>query len=155
MRTRMHIIIVTAVLLATAGAWAQTEPCAQAGEKGSRCFDPQTVTTIRGTVVDTGGLGAALGLSGMIEIRVRTEQETLPVQLAPREYLDTQNTKVEQDDRVEVTGSRIIADNRPMIIAMEVRKGDQVLKLRDKQGHPLWLPPKKATGPQAGATAAP
>ena len=34
-------------------------------------------------------------------------------------------------DKVEVTGSRITYEGKPTIIAAEVKKGGQVLKLRD------------------------
>jgi hypothetical protein len=39
---------------------------------------------------------------------------------------------------VEVTGSRITYEGQPAIIAGEVKKGGQVLKLRDAAGVPAW-----------------
>jgi len=41
---------------------------------------------------------------------------------------------------VEVTGSRVSSRQGAVIVAGELRKGDQVLKLRDAQGVPLWPP---------------
>jgi len=41
-------------------------------------------------------------------------------------------------DKVEVTGSRIMYQGKPAIIAAEVKKSDQVLKLRDAAGIPAW-----------------
>jgi len=41
-------------------------------------------------------------------------------------------------DKVEVTGSRITYEGQPTIIAGEVKKGEQVLKLRDAAGVPAW-----------------
>jgi hypothetical protein len=35
-------------------------------------------------------------------------------------------------------GSRITFAGKPAIVAAEVKKGDQVLKLRDESGTPLW-----------------
>lgn len=35
-------------------------------------------------------------------------------------------------------GSRISFEGNPAIIAAEVKKGDEVLKLRDEKGVPFW-----------------
>jgi hypothetical protein len=39
---------------------------------------------------------------------------------------------------VEVKGSRVTFEGKPAIIAAEVKKGDEVLKLRDENGFPMW-----------------
>jgi hypothetical protein len=39
---------------------------------------------------------------------------------------------------VEVTGSRVTFRNKSAIIAAEVKKGDEVLRLRDSNGIPVW-----------------
>jgi hypothetical protein len=44
---------------------------------------------------------------------------------------------IAQEDKVEVTGSRVTYQGKPTIIAEEV-KGRQVLKLRDAAGIPVW-----------------
>lgn len=54
-----------------------------------------------------------------------------------------QNFKIEPQDRLEVKGSMIHGMEEPMFIATEVKKGDQVLKLRDDTGYPVWAPPRK------------
>jgi hypothetical protein len=46
--------------------------------------------------------------------------------------------KIEPGDRVEITGSRVTVEGKPTIIAAEVRKGDEVLQLRDAAGVPVW-----------------
>jgi len=43
---------------------------------------------------------------------------------------------------VEVKGSRISIQGQPTIIACEVKKGNNVLKLRDDRGMPLWAGPR-------------
>jgi hypothetical protein len=35
-------------------------------------------------------------------------------------------------------GSRITYEGKPAIIAAEVKKGDEVLRLRDEKGIPVW-----------------
>jgi len=38
-----------------------------------------------------------------------------------------------------VKGSRFTLGGKPAIIAAEVKKGDEVLKLRDDAGFPMWI----------------
>jgi hypothetical protein len=61
--------------------------------------------------------------------------------------LDQQALKLAVGDQVEVKGVRV---NRPRVsifIAVEVRQGDQVLKLRDDAtGRPLWFKGKTGSG---------
>jgi len=50
----------------------------------------------------------------------------------------TQSVKVEVKDNLEIRGSRVTSQGKPAIIAAEIRKGDQILKLRDENGIPAW-----------------
>jgi hypothetical protein len=53
-----------------------------------------------------------------------------------------QNFKIEPKGQLEIKGSMITGMEEPLFIATEVKKGDQVLKLRDDSGYPVWSPPK-------------
>ncbi len=48
--------------------------------------------------------------------------------------------KVEEAKKkeIEVKGSRITFAGKPAIIAAEIKKGEQILTLRDKNGFPAW-----------------
>ncbi len=69
---------------------------------------------------------------------VETDHETIPVHLGPTWYFENQDLKVAPKDKVEVSGSKISLVGKPAMIAAEVRKGDEVLTLRDDTGFPLW-----------------
>jgi hypothetical protein len=58
--------------------------------------------------------------------------------LGPAFYLENQDVKIEPKDKVEVKGSRVTFEGKPAIIAAEVKKGDEVLRLRDDNGFPMW-----------------
>jgi hypothetical protein len=62
----------------------------------------------------------------------------MSVHLGPAFYLENQDVKIEPKDKVEVKGSRVTFGGKPAIIAAEVKKGDEVLKLRDENGFPMW-----------------
>lgn len=69
---------------------------------------------------------------------VKTNKEEISVHLGPGWYLENQDVMIEPKNTVEVKGSRIIFEGKPAIIAAEVKKGDQALKLRDESGLPVW-----------------
>ena len=52
--------------------------------------------------------------------------------------MEKQGLKITNLDKLRVTGSRISVQGKPALIAREVRKGSQVLKLRNDRGQPLW-----------------
>jgi hypothetical protein len=123
-------------------SWAQ--PAAQPGQPGApkaaaRMYDLATVETLGGEVVQVNvAPSRRTGAPGRLNLLLKTDKETVTVHLGPSRYLDQQNFKLAAGDRVEVTGSRITRPGRTFIVAGEVKKGEQVLKLRDDQGNPLW-----------------
>ena len=144
-------LIIGILTLALAGlAWGQAAAPAPApapspgaaGPRGAaRMYNPATVATLGGEVVGVKlrkPRRAAAPGGGLMEIMLKTDKETVPVHLGPAWYLDQQNFKIAQGDRVEVTGSRVTRPRGTFIVAAEVKKGAQVLKLRDDQGLPLW-----------------
>jgi hypothetical protein len=107
-----------------------------AGPRRGRMFDVKTVTTVQGDVdsvtTDAGRRGQGVFLT------LATGSEKLQVVVGPSFYLDQQPLKLAQGDKIEVKGSRTTRRGQTLIIAQEIRKGDQVLTLRDAEGIPLW-----------------
>jgi hypothetical protein len=101
-------------------------------------YDTKTVETITGEVVAVNRIPSGKGRAGGVHLLLKTDKEEIAVHLGPQWYVDQQPMKVAVKDRVEVRGSRISFEGKPVIIAAEVQKGDQVLKLRDDAGLPLW-----------------
>ena len=70
---------------------------------------------------------------------LQTDQGAVKVHLGPADYYDQQALKLAPGDQVEVKGVKITRPKGSIFSAGEVRKGDQVLKLRDDAtGLPLW-----------------
>ena len=69
---------------------------------------------------------------------LKTDKETISVHLGSSWYIENQDIKIELKDKVEVKGSRITFEGKPAIIAAEVKKGNEILKLRDEKGFPVW-----------------
>jgi hypothetical protein len=108
------------------------------GSPYSKMYDPKTVETINGEVISVSRITPRKGMSAGIHMNVKTDKETISVHLGPSWYLENQDLKIEPKDKVEVKGSKITFEGKPAIVAAEVRKGDEVLRLRDDAGFPVW-----------------
>lgn len=113
------------------GGWGSGTPY-------DRMYNPQTVETIRGKVVSVDKIEPIRGMNYGVHLTVNTDKETISVHLGPAWYIENQDIKIAPGDMIEVKGSRIIFDGGPVLIAMEVKKGNDVLVLRDSRGFPVW-----------------
>jgi len=135
-----------AVFLVAASSFAQPKPGMMwrgsggwgPGSQYNKMYDPKVVETITGEVTAVDRITPAKGMSGGVHMNVKTDKETISVQLGPSWYLENQDVKIEAKDKVEVKGARTTFAGKPAIIAAEVKKGDEVLKLRDDSGFPVW-----------------
>ena len=119
-------------------AGCQGAGCWSASGQYGRMYDPETVETVKGEVVSVEKFTPANGMSSGVHLLLKTGKETISVHLGPSWYLDNQDAQVEPKDKIEITGSRLTLDGKPVLIAAVVKKGDGVLKLRDENGVPMW-----------------
>ena len=108
------------------------------GSPYNRMFDPKTVGTITGEVVRVELSALQKGMSPGVHLIIKTSKETIPVHLGPAWYLERQDIKIEPKETVEVTGSRIVFEGKPAIIASEAKTKDGIIRLRDENGFPVW-----------------
>ena len=102
-------------------------------------YDPKTVESLSGEVVSVQKVHGAQGGRGYgVHLMLKGDKEDIAVHLGPSWYLDKHGLRIAPGDRIEVRGSRITFQGKPAIIAAEVKKGDQSLKLRDDNGLPAW-----------------
>ena len=138
----LQIICMLSLLLVNA-SWAQPRMGQGGGMHYGTMWDANSVTTLAGEVTAvekyTPGRG---GSSYGLRLTVKTDKETLPVILGPGWYIEQQHFAFAPKDTVEVKGSRLLIQGQPTVIAAEVKKGGQTLKLRDDKGTPLWLGPR-------------
>jgi hypothetical protein len=113
------------------GGWGMGSPY-------QRMYDPAAVGTVSGTVESVDKVMPMKGMQAGIHLTVRTETETVDVHLGPEWYIERLDTRIEKGDRIEVKGSRVVVAGKHVLIAAEVKKGETVLVLRDKNGVPVW-----------------
>ena len=103
-----------------------------------RLYNPQTMETISGEVASVETITPIKGMSSGVHLVVNADKEIISVHLGPAWYIQRQDMKIVPGDKVEITGSRITFEGKPAIIAAEVKKGTEILKLRDENGFPVW-----------------
>ena len=141
------LLAATAILgiLAIPEAYGQRGPRGRAGGGGwgagsqyNRLYNTNTVETVSGEVIAVNHITPTNGMSYGVHLELKTEKETVSVHLGPGWFIENQDTTIEPKDKVEIKGSRVTFDGKPAIIAAEVKKGAEVLKLRDQNGIPFW-----------------
>jgi hypothetical protein len=109
-----------------------------AGSPYGRLYNPQTVETVSGEVVKVEQVTPMKGMHYGVHAVLKTAGETLSVHLGPGWYIENQEVKIAAGDKLEAKGSRVSIDGKPVLIAAEVKKGDELLVLRDAAGVPVW-----------------
>jgi hypothetical protein len=108
------------------------------GSNYNKIYNVNTVETITGQVTKIDKIYPDKNMSYGIHMTLNTGSSEISVHLGPGWYIENQETNINADDNVIVTGSKVTYEDKDAIIAKEVIKGDQVLKLRDDNGFPLW-----------------
>ena len=143
MRTTIKLALAGITVLAL-GAQAQAQgaygPGGCSGGRGARAagvrlFDPKTLATVSGEVVAVTPTGPA-GLG--IHLELKTTDGTMAVHLGPSWFLKEQGLEVATGDQLEISGSRVVFEGKPAVIAQTVKKANQAIALRDAAGFPVW-----------------
>jgi sporulation protein YlmC with PRC-barrel domain len=111
-----------------------------------KMFNSKTIRSISGQVIKVDPVPEP-GFGMEIRVTVFTDKkEILPVYLGPAFYIvgSDQANRFKSGDKVTVSGSQGTRGGEPFMIAMTVKRGNEVLRLRDKDGNPEWIGWKKA-----------
>ena len=108
------------------------------GPRSGPHYDPATVETVRGTIRSVDVQRSDYGPSDGVHLALAVGEATLPVHLGPVWFVERQAAPFRVGDAVEVVGSRVTLAGEAVLIAREVRRGDDALVLRDAAGYPAW-----------------
>jgi hypothetical protein len=103
-----------------------------------RLYDTATVKTVEGEVSKVEYFSPKQGMGQGVHLQLKKDDELLAVHLGPRWFLDKQDVQIAKGDHIKVTGSLITINEQPVIIAAEIAKDDEILRLRDDKGFPAW-----------------
>lgn len=131
-RTALAALMVALPLASQTGPPASRPgPAAQ-----PRAYDPAREATLHGRIreVVTVPGGRAAG----IHLRVVADGRDWEVHLAPAWFLERRKWTFSKDEEVIVTGARAGSGEGEYLIAREVKRGGEVMVLRDATGLPQW-----------------
>jgi hypothetical protein len=100
-------------------------------------YDENTEITVKGVITDTGATRR-----GPVVLQVKTDAKSFEVITAPRWYLAQQGISFASGEKIEVTGSKYIAqDGRLSLIAHTIKISGRTtdISLRDGSCRPLWM----------------
>jgi hypothetical protein len=103
-----------------------------------RDYDAKTVETIEGKVLSIEKTTPAKRRGYWVDLMLESGNEIIPVHLGPAWYVDKQTLRIEANDTITVSGSRVTMEGKPAMVAAEITKGNEFLKLRESNGIPVW-----------------
>jgi hypothetical protein len=138
-------IILTMILGLACPVVAQHRGFGRGGDPGGQdrqLYNLQTVTTVQGQVENLGSYGMqgwrggpGMAIQGLV---LKTSKGNITVNLGPPWYVSKQGFALRKGDTLEVTGSKVTKDEKTVLLAAEVKKDGQTLKVRDEKGEPLF-----------------
>jgi hypothetical protein len=145
----MKIVKVASLLLALTGAGAALADSKRgpaAGPCDGHSFDPARIERVSGRIAEIGKAGKGHHERGA-HAWIDTSSGRVEVMLGPADYVKAQTVRLASGDQVEVSGWRMKMGRGEMLVASEVRRGSEVLLLRDQSGAPAWTAPGSRGGP--------
>jgi len=123
------------------GGWCRENGGGPGGPGGGpgRMYDPAKVETVKGEVTAVEKVGGGRKMGPGIGLKLKTASGELTVHLGPQWYIEQQGeVPIKAGDTVEVKGVKASRGGQDFFLAGEVKKGGDVLRLRDESGVPLW-----------------
>lgn len=131
----LSALLVLGIMLTSGLAIAQNKGRGQYAF--DRKYDRSTQTNIQGTIKSIEKVYGNKSYAG-IHLVIQTTSGEIPVHLGPQWYIEKQSISFNVGDKIEVEGSRVTINNKPALIARKVKKGKEILELRNQDGIPLW-----------------
>ena len=104
-------------------------------------FNPKTIVTVKGKITKIDREAKPLpGMDKGFAATIQTDKGEEVVQVGPIWFTSyfKQKWDVKPGDAVEVTGSKVDIGGKPVIMAVQGKKGNLVMVCRSKQGKPVW-----------------
>src|SRR5437764_13183575 len=89
-------------------------------------YDAKTVETIGGKVLSIENTTPEKKQGHWVDLMLQTGMGIIAVQLGPAWYIDKQMPRIEANDTIMVTGSRVTIDGNTVVIDAEISKEDEV-----------------------------
>jgi hypothetical protein len=139
MKTSKHVVIAIALFSLSTLVSAQAAARQDVGRRrGGGNYNTATEVTFNGIVDEVQQIPAPAKGRGGLHLMVRSDAGMQEVHLGPAAYVASKHFELTKGEAIVVTGSRVKLGGQDVVIAREIKKGDQVLTLRNPKGFPLW-----------------
>jgi hypothetical protein len=138
----LFVIVLVAVAAMAGPGWRCNENGSCGGCGAGGIYDPAKIEVITGQVVSVEKIKSRRGPSVGVVLTVDTGSETRTVHLGPLWYLEQQKVQIASGDMVEIEGADTARRRGTVFLAAEIKKGNEVLILRDENGVPAWAGPR-------------
>lgn len=142
----LSVVVVVVVGVTATLAWAESPlPFQWRGSTGwepqsayCRLYDTHTRVTLHGTVQRIDKIIPMEGMGAGMYLALKTDSEIIPVHLGPVWFVERQDVQFHTGDVVDVSGSRIVCQGKPAILAAVIQRGDDTVTFRTLNGKPAW-----------------
>ncbi len=140
MTKRLQILVGLMILCLALSGESSGQPASGEVKGGGpgNLYNPQSVVTVAGTVVSKTPPQAKKELPYLVYLNLQTGEGKITIFLGPSLYVNKLPVQIQVLDRIQVTGSQITWEGSPVILAAEVKRGKDIIKLRDPKGVPVW-----------------
>ncbi|MHB1687195.1 MAG: hypothetical protein ACYCVH_07465 [Ignavibacteriaceae bacterium] len=108
------------------------------GSKFNALFNAKNIDTLFGEIISVDSVLPMKGMTYGIQLVIKTGKETVTAILCPTWFTQCLNICLKPKDEIEVDGSRVIYEGKPIIIATRIICNGIILQMRNSQGHPIW-----------------
>jgi len=121
-----------------AAALATTAYAQGGSRQGGGNYNPATETTLTGTIDSVNTMPSQGRGGGGLHLVLTSSSGPIEVHVGPASFVSSKNVTFAKGDALTVVGSKVTMAGQDVVIAREIKKGDQVLTLRAAKGFPLW-----------------
>ncbi len=120
--------------------FGQQSPDKQCCNKANKSiYDSKNIIAVNGEIMQVILVKSRRPEKKGIHLILKSDKkDTIEIHLGPKHYIDEQKFTLKENDKIKVLGSKVIMNQKEVIIAREIEKENQLLRLRDENGAPLW-----------------
>ncbi len=111
-------------------------------------YNPDTITTVEGKIIAVDSV--KMRVSTTTRLKVQTKDGPIDIITAPYWYLEKNKIMFKVGDTINIIGSKVTYDNKPLITASKINYKGKEIKLRDSNGFPLWAGVNNSQGRGSG-----
>jgi hypothetical protein len=132
------VVCLLVIICSTTGISQKENDGWEDGSKFNSLFNTKTIDTVFGEIVSLDSVKPTKGMSYGIQLIVKTKKDTVTAVLCPTWFTKCLNICLKANDKIEIEGSRVTLNNKPIMIAARIICNGIILKMRNDKGHPIW-----------------